>query len=248
MSYNVTHHTVRYCSLTALHVGDLAFGESFECLEHEENHPWLQLIFGNLKGLALKGALSRFTAIEAILPYLIPRSVEKMLADHFASTQVKLQRRIAKGTDRLDFISPILENNTGKGLTDGEIEANASLFIIAGSDSMGLVLSGVTWYLLQHPKVMEKLRDEIDHNFRDEKEITLPKLELLPYLCAVVDETMRIYPVGLAGQASLVPPGGDTICGHFIPGGVNITRIDDFHVSLQLVTPANASLRRLVFP
>ena len=241
---------MKYRGLIAspLHIGDLAFGESFECLEHEKNHPWLQMIFGNLKGFVLKGALSRFTAVEVILPYLIPRSVEKMMADHFASTKMKLERRIARGTDRLDFISPILENNTGKGLTEGEIEANTSLFIIAGSDSMAIVLSGATWYLLQDPKVMEKLRDEIDHNFRDEKQITLPKVELLPYLCAVLDETMRIYPVGLAGQASLVPPGGDTICGHFIPGGVSIMRIAYFHPRCSLSPQLTPQLHRLVSP
>ena len=92
---------------------------------------------------------------------------------------------------------------------------------------MGIALSGVTWYLLQNPNVLKKLRDELDDAFQDEKQITLPKVEQLPYLCAVLDETMRIYPIALAGQASLVPPGGDTICGHFIPGGVSVSRTED---------------------
>jgi len=203
--------------------GDLAFGESFECLKNEGNHPWLQTVFGNLQGVVFMNALSRFLPIDSILPYLLPPKTQKMVKDHWAATQAKLQRRIAKGTTRPDFLSPILENNKGKGLTEGEIESNASLFIIAGSDSIATALAGVTWYLLQNPQIYEKLKEELDLAFPTEQELTVQKVEQLPYLVAVMDEALRIYPVGLAGQASIIPPGGDTVAGHWLPGGTGVS-------------------------
>ena len=181
------------------------------------------MVFGNLQGVVFKNALSRFLPVDSILPYLLPPKTQKAIKDHWAATQSKLQRRIAKGTTRPDFLSPILENNKGQGLTDGEIESNASLFIIAGSDSIATVLAGVTWYLLQNPQIYEKLKEELDRAFTTEEEITVERVEQLPYLIAVLDETMRIYPVALAGQASIIPPGGDTVAGHLLPGGTSVS-------------------------
>lgn len=202
--------------------GDLAFGESFDCLKDSKNHPWVQMVVGNLQGVVFMNALTRFMPIDSLTPYLLPPRIQKMIKAHWAATQAKLQRRLAKGTTRPDFISPILENNKGIGLTDREIESNASLFIIAGSDSIATALAGVTWYLLKHPAIMQKLKEELDSTFQSEQEITVQRVEQLPYLVAVMDEAMRIYPVGLAGQASIIPPEGDDIAGHWLPGGTGV--------------------------
>ena len=203
-------------------VGDLAFGESFNCLRDKANHPWVQMVFGFLQHVALLNACSRFSLLASILPYLIPRRIKKSMEDHWASTQAMLTKRIKKGTTRPDFLTPVLENNTSKGLTQKEIEANASLFMIAGSDSIATSLSGITWYLLKHPEVMKKLTDELDGFFEKEEELEMQRMDQLPYLMAVVDEGLRIYPVALAGQASIVPPEGDTVAGHHVPGNVSI--------------------------
>jgi cytochrome P450 len=201
--------------------GDLAFGESFNCLESEANHPWVQMVFGNLQGIVFMNACSRFPLFASVLPYLIPSRITKMMDDHWASTKAKLARRIANGTARQDFLSPILENNTDKGLMHGEIESNASLLIIAGSDSVASSITGSTWFLTKHPEVMEKLKDEINQAFSKEADITIKSVDQLPYLAAVVDEVLRIYPVALAGQASIIPPKGDTVAGYWLPGNVS---------------------------
>ena len=143
-----------------------------------------------------------------------------MIDDHFKQTQDKLSRRIAKGAARPDFLTPILENNSAKALTKDEIDSNASLFIIAGSDSVGSSVAGATWFLLENPNVMARLKREVDEAYNTEEDITTQSVDGLPYLCAVVQELLRLYPVGLAGQASVVPPEGAAISGHWIPGKV----------------------------
>lgn len=201
--------------------GDLSFGESFGCLENQGLHHWADMICGFLKADICLGACNRFSALQRILPYMIPEKTRRMRNDHWAATAEKLTRRMKLGARRPDFISPIIKyNEGGKGLTPGEIESNASLFIVAGSDTVATVLTGTTFYLLQNPKILKKLTDEIRTNFSSEDEIDSRSVARLPYMLACLDETHRIYPTILTGQAVVVPPGGDTVGNEWIPGGV----------------------------
>ncbi|MCJ1387611.1 hypothetical protein MMC18_000454 [Xylographa bjoerkii] len=220
-------------------IGDLAFGESFNCLEDQANHPWVQMIFGNLQGIVYLNACSRFSLLASVLPHLIPSKIKKMIEEHWQLTLSILRRRIDRGTARRDFISPILENNTSKGLREGEMEANASLFMIAGSDSIAASLAGATWYLLQNQDILEKLRREIDEFIQEHGEITIRQVDQLPYLAAVVNEVWRIYPAALAGQASIVPAGGDTVSGYWIPGntGVSMNQYAVYRSSMNFAEP-----------
>jgi cytochrome P450 len=202
--------------------GDLSFGESFECLQNQQLHSWANMITGFLKADVCLGACNRFYAFQRILPYLIPKQTRLMMDDHWAATVEKVSRRLKLGARRPDFISPIIKyNEEGKGLTAGEIQSNASLFIVAGSDSVATVLTGTTFYLLQRPEVMRKLTDEIRSTFKTEKEINSQSVARLPYMIACLDETSRIYPTVLTGQAVVVAPEGDMIGNAWIPGGVS---------------------------
>ena len=204
-------------------IGDLSFGESFECLENEQYHPWVDMIFANLKGIALLSACNRFVIIERLLPYIIPKSLEKMKDDHFAYTREKISSRMALATDRPDFMSSILKlNGSEKGLTNEEIQSNMALFIIAGSESIVTVLCGAMYNLLRNPLVMSKLIQEIHGTFKSDADITVERVEQLPYMLAVLAETNRIYPTAQTGQACRVPLEGDTISGYWVPGDVRI--------------------------
>ena len=201
--------------------GDLSFGESFKCLENQELHPWAEMVCGFLKADVCLGACNRFRAFRRILPHLVPKKVRKMMDDHWAATTEKLSRRMKLGARRPDFISPIIKyNEEGKGLTPGEIQSNASLFIVAGSDSVATVLTGTVFYLLQNPEAMRRLTNEIRGTFKSEKEINAQSVAKLPYMIACLDETSRIYPTILTGQAVVVPPEGDLVGNEWIPGGV----------------------------
>ena len=221
--------------------GDLSFGESFECLSNQGLHHWADMITGFLKADICLGACNRFSALQRILPYLIPKQTRQMRNDHWAATAEKVRRRMKLGARRPDFISPIIKyNEEGKGLTLGEIESNASLFIVAGSDSVATVLTGTTFYLLQNPEIMRKLMDEVRTTFKTEMEIDARSVAQLPYMLACLDETNRIYPTILTGQAVVVPAGGDVVGKDWIPGGVCcdpsiISKTDFGHLFKELI-------------
>lgn len=203
-------------------IGDLSFGRSFDCLKTQTYHPWVEMIFGNLKGIAMVGALNRIAIIRKLIPLLLPKRLIKMKEDHWAATVQSVNRRIEIGNSRPDFMSPILTHNNEKkgGMTLPEVMANMSMFIIAGSESVATTLSGTTFFILQNPAIMRRLNEEIESAFTSEVEITPQRVSQLPYLLACLAETARLYPSGLTGQPMVVPPGGDWICGKWVPGGV----------------------------
>ena len=204
-------------------IGDLSFGQSFKCLETQTNHPWVETIFGNLKAICLMGACNRFAIPRYILPFLIPKRITHMINDHWAATTANVERRLSLGTGRSDFMSPIVEQNKRdkRKLEHEEIMSNASLFVIAGSESIATNLSGTTYQLLKNPAAMRRIKAELDSTFTFEDEITPDSVSHLSYLIACLAETNRIYPTALTGQAMVVPPPGDDICGQRVPGGVS---------------------------
>ena len=205
-------------------IGDLTFGKSFECLQKEENHPWVHMIFGNLKGIALFSACDRFVLLRHLLPYMIPKHVVQMIKDHWEATTERVESRIQLGTERTDFMSPILKHMDDEktGLKHEELMSNASLFVIAGSEAVATVLTGTTYWLLQNPEVKKALVEEIDGSYTSEDQINADSVSRLPYLNACLSETNRIYPTALTGQAMRAPPGGSEACGRWIPGNVRI--------------------------
>ena len=205
-------------------IGDLSFGRSFDCLKTQTYHPWVEMIFGNLKGICLMGACNRFTILRCVLPFLIPKRIIRMMKEHWEATTANVESRLKLGTDRSDFMSPILTHNKGEKshLSHEELMSNASLFVIAGSESIATNLSGTTYYLLKNPDAMKRIKHEIDSKFTSEAQITSESVSSLTYLCACLSETHRIYPTALTGQAMKVPPSGDTICGRQVPGGVSL--------------------------
>ena len=49
------------------------------------------------------------------------------------------------------------------------------------------------------------------------------ELEKLTYLDAVIQETLRLYCAAPGGLPRCAPPGGATLAGVFIPGGITVS-------------------------
>lgn len=203
-------------------MGDLAFGEKFECLQSQKLHPWVRSLCSFLHYRALQRVYHRFVLSRRVLPLLLPKRLKKIAADNWGKTVDTVTRRMELGTRRPDFMSEILKFNNDKiGLSLDEIRSNSSLFILAGSDSTSSVLTCTTFHLVQNPAIMKKLTDEVCGTFKSEAELDGQSVSKLPYLVACLDETFRIFPNSLTGQAVVVPSGGDTIGNYWVPGGVS---------------------------
>jgi len=79
--------------------------------------------------------------------------------------------------------------------------------VLAGSDTTAISLCAAMYYVLKHPEVHRKLRDEIHR-----AQLPIPErwkdIQDLPYLNAVMRKAMRIHSgVGLMLER-IVPEGG----------------------------------------
>ncbi|KAK3075007.1 hypothetical protein LTS18_014122, partial [Coniosporium uncinatum] len=139
----------------------------------------------------------------------------------------KVDKRLATKTDRPDFMTYILRNQDEGGKDGGptmsraEMHSTIGLFLIAGSETTATMLSGTTYLLLTNPDKMQKLKDEIRGKFKSEDEITIDEVSRLPYLLAVLNEGLRIYPPVPTGFPRVVPAGGDVVSGYYLPEGTS---------------------------
>lgn len=67
---------------------------------------------------------------------------------------------------------------------------------------------------------MNRLVDEIRLTFSHDFNITFRNIASLPYLAAVIEESLRMYPPFVTNLARIVPQGGAMVDGHFVPEGV----------------------------
>ncbi|KIA75347.1 hypothetical protein HK57_00200 [Aspergillus ustus] len=178
-------------------IGDLAFGESFGCLESSKYDGWIKGIFST----SLKDARDT----------------------HLRFTKDKMLRRMERGEDRSDLIEGLLKKKDELGLTIHELIANAEILIIGGSETTATLLSGVTYLLLRNPHAYEKLTEEVRTVFQNEDEINLVSVSQLPYMQACLDEALRVYPPIANGLPRVCPPGGATVMGEFVPENMYVS-------------------------
>ncbi|KAE8139141.1 cytochrome P450 [Aspergillus pseudotamarii] len=207
-------------------IGDLMFAETFDCLKDSQLHPWIALMFNNVKGIAFLGVLNEYALFRKIQGSLLPKALkQKMLENHRLCAQ-KADRRLQKGASRPDFPRSMLTQSCKHirpFLFFSFVVANADSITIAGSETTASLLSGCLFYLCKHKYIMDQLSKEIRTAFSKDEEITSPKCFHLSYLNAVLKESLRLYPPVAGSLPRLVPEGGCTIDGHFVPENVTVS-------------------------
>lgn len=199
-------------------VGDLAFGETFNCLKDSTYRPWVTILMNNLKELVLTSVTMRFPPLDKLSAMLIPKEIVQSRVDHDTMAKEKVNRRLEKSTSRPDFISYITRHDGTKGgMSKEEIQVNSGAFIVAGSETTATLLCGAIWSLLHNPIYLDKLQNEIRSRFSQAEDIQLKNTDHLDFLHAVIQESFRMYPPALAGQPRVAPPNGDFVSGHWVP-------------------------------
>lgn len=213
-------------------IGNLAFGETFGALDTDERHPWIAITMGALTKGALVDSFKRFPMLASIVKLVMHKQIAALIDDTNKNEELAIKlvnRRVSRPVTRKDFLTRILEQRSRVDadpdskhhhkVSDVELAAHVSDFVLAGSETTSTVLSTATYYLLKNPNVYEKLSSEIRSAFKSGDVINEATTRDLTYLNAVCKEAMRIYaplPLGLPRE---VPEGGDTVAGHYLPAG-----------------------------
>ncbi|MCJ1280128.1 hypothetical protein MMC21_007955 [Puttea exsequens] len=205
--------------------GDLEFGESFNCLEDGKLHPWIEVMLSHFKRLVILGSiLIVFPLLRPIAPWLIPKNVTRQRLERFQFAHDKVGTRLAKGDDQLraDFMTYVCRYNDEKGMSRQEIDATFEILVSASSETTATALTGILHYLLKNPRQFAKLRDEIRGAFKNNEDITIISAARLTYLTAVINEGLRLCPPTPTMLPRLVPKGGASVCGKWLPGGTSV--------------------------
>ncbi|KAF0327197.1 benzoate 4-monooxygenase cytochrome p450 [Colletotrichum asianum] len=177
-------------------IGDMALGEPFGCLTSEDFHFWVPLISSSIKAGAFEQATRRIAEADGYFQ----RQLLKLIPGRIQTTRIQ----------HLEY-------------SREKILKRMAQSRIAGTETTAGFLAGLFNQLLRHPRVLHKLTDEIRSNFQSDADINFEDLVKLPYLSAVIDEGLRVFPSAPIGFVRTVPQGGDTVDGEFIPEGTTVS-------------------------
>ncbi|KAF4498652.1 Pisatin demethylase [Fusarium agapanthi] len=213
-------------------IGAITFNKSFNMMENEGDTT------GMIKGIRGANDFLAFWGIVAnLVPWLIGistalgRTSTTSTLVSYALTQIDNIRKenaksTVKGTTKYEtFLKKLLEGESeGRLKTPNLLDACGSN-IGAGSDTTAVKLSSALYYLFQNPDKLKKLREEIDQKAAKgslSDPVNFQEAQDMPYLQAVIKETLRIHPAVGTILPRVVPPGGMELSGTYFPEGTKV--------------------------
>jgi cytochrome P450 len=173
-------------------IGDLSFGVEggFGCLNNTSYHPWVKLISTSIRQQGRMVALISL-GLRGPIAWLHKRA-GVFFADnqHRLIVKEKVMQRM-KGGNRPDFLDGLIRNQEALGLDVGRLTINASVLILAGSETTATLLSGVTYYLATHDDILQKVQNEVRSAFKSDDEITLTSVGNLSFVSGSL--TLLLY-------------------------------------------------------
>ncbi|KAI6371105.1 hypothetical protein MCOR25_004039 [Pyricularia grisea] len=231
-------------------IGDLTFGESFDCLLESRLHPWVDYLMSRLHMMMYGQIMSTMGNLGVFIEMLVPRRIMEEAKRHVSLAKDKVNRRIARTTDRPDFMTQILAHTTidteaaGESkhknrLSLPELYADSQIMVIAGSETSAGLITAAAYFLLRNPKAMGRLVREVRGAFAEESEICNAVVSKLPYLNAVITESLRMRPPLPSGIDRKVGAGGAVVDGKFLAPGTSlqVTHWAAYHSARNFAEP-----------
>jgi len=125
---------------------------------------------------------------------------------------------VSKKDEEQTNIAQMLLNSEEK-LSRYDIIAESSTFAVAGHETTAVSVMWTTVFLAKYPEVKKKVLQELDTVLQG-RAPNVQDLQQLPYLKAVISESMRLYPPGAFFERTATQD--ETVQGIFIPKGTGI--------------------------
>ncbi|CAK7215970.1 hypothetical protein SBRCBS47491_002672 [Sporothrix bragantina] len=208
----------------------LAYGDAFGCLATGDDVNGI--LAGLQGGLVFTALFTTFSGLFGVL-FSILGKVAKPPDDSGIGFAIKMANQIvedryARPSDKRDLLNAIIasKNPDGVPIHRDQVRGEVIATLVAGGDTTSLSILGCLGFLLQHPDVLARLKDELasvplEHGREVPRYQTL---QALPYLTAVIQETLRLSPSVGAAFTRRVPAGGaEVLPGQFLPGNTVVS-------------------------
>ncbi|KAK1595399.1 cytochrome P450 [Colletotrichum navitas] len=203
-------------------ISDLAFGKPFNAVASGKTHFWISLIFEAAYASQLASMRRQLPVLNLILPFVLPRGFLAKFRQHNELSREMASNRVKQGdTGRADFFSHLLRHTDEAGISEPELQSQASILIVAGSETTASFLAATSYLLLKNPDTLAHLKDEVRSTFPSLDDISADALAALPYLNGVIEESLRMAPPAAFGLPRFSP--GAVVDGHYVPEGVTVS-------------------------
>ncbi|KIN07937.1 hypothetical protein OIDMADRAFT_99899 [Oidiodendron maius Zn] len=188
-----------------------AMYDASDCLLLFKHFPLLQSTIFRLPRSLTVMIVPQTSGITRVMKVL-SRQVTQLIADNSGVREfphpVVFQKLLDRGA-----------NAKGKALNERRMLHEAQSLLFGASDTVSNQMMLGVWHLLENPDYVRKLKEELYAAWPVlEDSPSFEELEKLPFLTAVVKESLRIGPGGIPGVLSrITPTKGLTISGSVIP-------------------------------
>ncbi len=121
-------------------------------------------------------------------------------------------RRAQQGEDVLSMLLAARYED-GSPMSDQSIKEELMMLLQAGHETTAIMIAWTLYEIHRHPEVLERLRAEV----LAAGDADPDAIARLPYLEAVCNETLRLYPLASAVMRKVIKP--MTVLGHEVPVG-----------------------------
>jgi cytochrome P450 len=215
---------------------ELLYGDTMGCLEKGNDYVTAETPSGVLYEVPFIKTLHDSTIIGTALGMEAPllsltkklfswHSYKKAGADYEHVIYHNAKKRLRDVDAEDDIFSKFLKNGKGEDLhlSAGEILAECSVMMNAGTDTTTAALTNTLFLLVKHPEVLLKLRAELDAAGIGSSVPNYDSLTKMPFLRACIEESLRVRPASSMGLPRVVPKGGRVIAGQFVSEGVTVS-------------------------
>ncbi|KAG8157364.1 hypothetical protein KVR01_012748 [Diaporthe batatas] len=203
-------------------ISDLAFGKSFNSVASGKTHFWISLIFEASFASQFADLRRRLPILNLILPFVLPKNGIAKFKQHNKLSREMAVNRVKQGdTGRADFFSHLLRRGGGESISELQLQSQASILIVAGSETTSSFLAATCYLLLKNPDTLAHLTREVRSKFPLVESIRADALAELPYLNSIIEEGLRMAPPEAFGLPRFSP--GAVVDGHYVPAGVTVS-------------------------
>ncbi|KAL9075851.1 MAG: hypothetical protein Q9157_003841 [Trypethelium eluteriae] len=221
-------HLDKFFTYTAFdNAGEAVFSRSFGFISEGRD------ISGSIKN---SRSLNRYLAIAGYYVWLhrifcanplITWSGLLPMGHLFKTSKAALEKRLANPAARFDMIAHWLKahQENPDQLSLREVQAQTTVSVAAGSDTLSCALQSFTYFMIKHPESWQRARTEIKMAQREgrcqSRVVSYNDSQELPYLGACLHEALRMFGPGPFGFPRIASNGGITIGDrHFAEGTV----------------------------